>query len=179
MQFFLGIDIPDPVKLQLSQQLQEFVKEYPYLSYTPVDNYHVTIQHFGDHNSPEKLHALLDQTLYDIPAFELYTLGAGLFINHQIVLYVSFARKKLLEEIVKRVQQTTDIQSMKTYVPHLTFAKYKVPSKQQYLLIKKKLSNLNLDITIPVDKLYLFESISKGKQVSYQKVKEYPLLKEE
>lgn len=179
MRFFLGVTIPEEVKTSLSQQLQEFVEEYPYFSYVPMDNYHITIQHFAEMESVEKIDEIVQENIFDIPSFPMYTEGAAMFLKNQITLYVSFARQKTLEQIAERIKTSLHMQIGKAFVPHMTFAKYKVPSKQQYLLIKKKLSHFDLEAPFIVDKLSLYESIPVGNQLRYVVHKEYPLLKEE
>ena len=84
-------------------------------------------------------------------------------------------RQKMLEQIVENVRRVFSIADEKEYIPHLTIARYKVPSKQQYLLIKKKLENLNIDLEISVKNISLFETIAKGSKTEYKLLAEYQL----
>ena len=70
-------------------------------------------------------------------------------------MYLDFRREKEIERI------SESINGSEKYVPRLLLAKYKIPSKQQYFVIKKRLSNLEVDISFKVNKLSLFEGEKK------------------
>ena len=61
------------------------------------------------------------------------------------------------------------------FIPHLTIAKAKTPSKQQYLHLKKKLLKFPIDLNFPAKRIHLFESILKGPRPEYKKIAAFPL----
>ena len=72
-------------------------------------------------------------------------------IQNNISIFIDFRREKEIERISESINE------VEKFVPRLILAKYKIPSKQQYFVIKKRLSNLEVDISFKVNKLSLFE----------------------
>jgi len=168
MRLFLAINPQPQIKEELSQQLAEFRHEYPYFQWVPENNYHITVSFFGDINPDKKFIRSLEEKTYDIPQLYLYSTSVDLFIHQKIILYLNFRRDKNLEKLVKRITE-------KKYSPHLTFARYRLPSKQQYFVIKKRIQNLSIDVQFKITKLYLLDSqIENGKPI-YKKVASFPL----
>lgn len=178
MRLFLAIDLPEDIQTKLDKKLDAFRKEYPYLSWVSKENFHITLQFLGEVDTIEKIVPKIETAVYDIPSFYLYTSEADLFINNRITMYVTFNREKKLELLADKVREQLEMREDKKFIPHLTFARYRVPSKQQYFLIKKKLASLELDIEFLVNKIYLFESILGGKKPIYEKRAEFMLLSE-
>ncbi len=178
MKLFLALDLPKKVKTLLEEQIIPFKKEYPQFEWVSVKNYHITIHFFGEIEDVEKLQKGLEECLFDQESFYLYSFGADLFINHKIAPYLSFRREKKLESIAKRVKESFQNQNVPSqrYIPHLTLARARVPSKQQYFVLKKRMSKLEIDISFNVKELVLFKSILGGKFPVYKIVKKIPLL---
>lgn len=175
MRLFLAIDLPDKTKKLLDEQIQLLKKEYPAINWIPTENYHITIHHFGEVTDVEKLKKKIEKAIYDIEAFHMYALSADLFMSKKIVLYALFNRQKNLEQLVHAIEEQLQIESKNQYVPHLTFGRTKIPSKQQYLLLQKKLERLDIDFDFPVKKVGLFESIDSANNPLYKKVCEFKL----
>lgn len=180
MRIFLAIDIPDTVKKKLDDQLSELKKDQPFLNWIPSKNYHITLQFYGEVDNVEKIKKRIENSVYDIPSFYMYSKGASLFIHHKIVLYIDFQRQKTLEELVSRIKPDADTpyhySQQYKYVPHLTIARYKIPSKQQYFHLKKKLEQLDIDVEFPVNKVTLYQSILQTQAPLYKKIDEFSLL---
>lgn len=178
MRLFLAIDLPKKVKNSLEEQITPFKKEYPQFECVSAKNYHITIHFFGEIKDVERLERRLEECLFDQESFYLYSFDADLFINHRIVPYLSFRREKKLESIAKRIKESFQNQNVpvQRYVPHLTLARSRVPSKQQYFVLKKRMSRMEIDISFQVKKLVLFQSILGGRYPEYKIVKRIPLL---
>lgn len=170
MRLFLAIDLPKKVKHSLEEQIAPLKKEYPQFEWVKEKNYHITVHFFGEVMDVEKLVKRLEEYVFDQESFYLYSFGADLFINHRIVPYISFRREKKLETIAKRIKGNAK------YVPHLTLARSRVPSKQQYFVLKKRMGRLNVDISFQVKNLVLFQSILGGRYPEYKIVKKIFLL---
>lgn len=180
MRTFLAIDIPEKIQIEISQQLQSLQEEYPQLNWVPFENYHITL-FFLDGKTDGELKQIIseiDKGLFDIPLFHLYPHNLDLFINEKIDLYVSFQREKILETMVERLRSSLLYEPKQKFVPHLTIAKHKIPSKQQYFVLKKKLNNTIIDFDLPVKKIYLYKTITKDNKSSYKKIAAFPLLRE-
>ncbi len=178
MRLFLAIDPPQDVKFSIEKQIVSLKKEYPQFEWIPIENYHLTLHFFGEVVDSKKVFSQLEELLFDQESFYLYFLNTGMFLQHRITMYLNFRREKRLEKIVKKVKEKFYLpeQRIEKYVPHLTFARYRIPSKQQYFVMKKRLSKLNLDISFAVKKLILFESILGGKNHIYKKIQSIKLL---
>lgn len=178
MRLFLAIDLPEKVKKQLESQLGEIKQIYPDFNWVPWENFHITLHFYGERDDWEKIQEQLKKALFDQESFYLYSTNVNLFINQKIVIYLEFRREKRLEELVDKIKKTlpAGFGREKKFVPHLTLARCRIPSKQQYFVLKKKLSKLDINICFPVTKVTLFESILGGKRPEYKKRGEIYLL---
>lgn len=182
MKIFTAIEIPPQAVSQIQKQTESLYKDYPSYNWVPAENYHVSLYYIGD-IIREKLPIAVEHiqnALYDIPKTEMYTFGTDLFMNEHIVVYVSFRRNKLVEEISDRIYNLFEESTKRKYeyIPHLTLARTKIPSKQQYFHLKKKLSNIKLDVEFAVKEIHIYESIAMPKNPVYKKVASIPLLSE-
>ncbi len=178
MRLFLAIAIPNKEKKLIEEQISHIKNEYPQFDWVPSENYHITIHFFGEVENLEKVKRRLEECLYDQESLYLYSYGVDLFINHKIVIYLNFRREKRLEQIEKRIRETFQPQKTSTerYVPHLTLARCRIPSKQQYFVLKKRVGKLNVDVSCKTKELVLFESILGRKTPLYKIKKKIPLL---
>jgi 2'-5' RNA ligase len=178
MRLFLAIDIPNKEKKLIEEQISKIKNEYPQFDWVPSDNYHITIHFFGEIEHIERLKKRLEECLFDQESFYLYSYSVDLFINHKIVIYLDFRREKKLEQIEKRIRETFQPQKKNTekFVPHLTLARCRIPSKQQYFVLKKRIHKLNVDVSFETKKLVLFQSILGGRIPEYKIIKKLPLL---
>lgn len=176
MRLFLAIDLPFEIKTKIDTQLQSLEKDYRQFNWVPPENFHITTHFIGEVNNPDEIKKKIGDAIYDCSSFHLYSLGANLFINRKIMMYISFRREKNLEILVERVEESLFSINNKKFVPHLTIARYKIPSKQQYLLLKKKLLNLEIDFDFHVEKLNLFESVQDGPRRLYKTIAQFDLL---
>lgn len=185
MRLFLAIDPPNEVKNNLKKQLEVFERKYPDANWVSSEHFHITVHFVGERVEPGNVKNIVQKVrdvLYDQEEFYLYSSSAGLFMQHRLVFFLSFFREKRFESLVEKIKSVlttadTPIEPQKQSA-HLTFGRYRIPSKQQYLLIKKTLERMNVDIEFPVKKIYLFESISGGNNTSYKKIASFPLLKQ-
>ncbi len=175
MRLFLAIELPQTIKRKLTKQLRPLQQEYPYIKWTSPENYHLTLHFFGD-EKPEFLKQILEEILYDAQEFYMYSSRADLFIKDNITIYIGFQRNKPLEKIAREIKERSAQGTSRKFIPHLTVGRYKIPSKQQYFLLKKKLQNLPVDIEFKVDKLILFDSILGKPKPTYKQITEFPLL---
>src|SRR3989338_5685823 len=170
MRLFLAIDLPPHIKQVPQNQINPIYRDYPDFNWTDPKNYHITLHFFGGVDNVEKTKKDIEEAIFDIPNFYLYARSAGMFIGQKIVLYISFEREKIAENIAKKMRNKFHLQNDEKFIPHLTIARSKIPSKQQYLHLKKKLSKLSIDFEFPVKKIYLFNSIFSGKKPEYKKI---------
>lgn len=175
MRLFLAIDLPQEAKKNLFKQLTKVRQEYKDFRWVPENNYHLTLQFFGDEYKETEIIKHVEESVFDVPNQQLYATDVGVFIDSKITIYLNFRRNKELERLVEVIKDRLKIQSNKKFIPHLTLARYKIPSKQQYFALRKRLANLELDIDFPVTSICLFESIMTDGKPFYEKRAEFPL----
>ena len=177
MKLFIGIDISEKTQKIINSKLEFLHRKYPDFDWVPSENYHVTIQHFGETDKAKEVEQRLKDLLYDQNSFYLHSRGLSLFMREKITIYLDFHRQKILEGLERKISADffASNQNYK-YIPHITLAKYRIPSKQQYLLIKKKVEQTSIEEEIEVKKTTLFESITQGSKSFYNKIAQIPLL---
>jgi len=178
MKLFLAIDLTPKIKKQIEEQLTPIKREYPQLIWKEAKNFHITVYFFGETRNVNKIKNKLDQLLFDQESFYLYATNCGIFIKDNITLYLSFRREKKIEQLEKTIRKYFNPSGLSEikFVTHMTFAKGKIPSKQQYFVLKKKLEKYEIDTSFLVKKVTLFESIVNEKNITYKKVIDFPLL---
>lgn len=166
MRLFLAVAVPDVVVSQLNETYARLKQDYPEFSWVPEANYHITISFLGERSEDKMPHIVeaVERSTFDIKPTRLFALDTGMFVYPGIVLRLAFNRNKDLEQIRAR---TVDLFSMerennikKKYLPHITLARYKLPSKQQYFHLRKKLERIQTSIEIPVNEIHLYQSIT-------------------
>jgi 2'-5' RNA ligase len=144
----------------------------------PQENFHITLHFFGEIEQPNIIIKKIEEAVFDISSFKLYSLGADLFLNNKIVLYIYFRREKKLEVLTSNIYKVFQLEEKKKFIPHLAFGRSRVLSKQQYINLKKKLHRLPIEIDFSVNTIYLFQSIIiQGKPI-YKKVASFSLIKQ-
>lgn len=158
MKLLLKIELADETKKQIVDQLADFRKLYPQFQWEKIENYNILVHSFGEFSDRKLIISKLEVALFDKNTFYLYGFEFALTIQNNITIYLDFNREKEIERISERIRELSpSMESSEKYIPRLTLAKYKIPSKQQYFVIKKRLSNLDIDLSFKVSRLSLFE----------------------
>ncbi len=177
MRLFLAVELSDKIKKEIDNQLSEIKKTYPQFQWIPNDNYHITVNFFGEVNNQKKIINRLEEVLYDKESFYFYSTTLDLFIRNKITIYLNFKREKIIEKINEDINETFQIfENSVKFTPHLTLARYKIPSKQQYFVLKKRLTKVSVDISFKINKLTLFKSILNENCSIYKKIHTFKLL---
>ncbi len=162
MKLLLMIELSDKTKKEITDQLSDLKKTYPEFQWEPVENYNILVHSFGEFFDLKTTINKLETALFDKKLFYLYAYEVVLKIQNKITLYLDFRREKEIERISKSIKEQFQItQGSEKYVPRLILANYKIPSKQQYFVIKKRLASLDIDISFKINKLILFDSDKK------------------
>lgn len=176
MRLFIAIDLPRDIKKSLSVQLEDFKKKNQDFTWVDEINYHITLLFLGETVDVKRVKEKIKMAIYDQFHFHLYSYKTDLFIKNKITIYLGFRREKKLENLVTELKKSLGLPDPLRYIPHLTLARYRIPSKQQYFVLKKWLSKQNIEIEFPVKKIYLFESIISGSHPIYKKLATFSLL---
>lgn len=182
MRLFLAVAIPEETISELHNMYEELKRDYPEFNWVPEKNYHVTISFLGERSEDKMPYIIeaIERSTFDIQPTRLFALETGMFVHHGIILRLAFSRNKDLEKIRER---TVELFSMerendmkKKYLPHITLARYKLPSKQQYFHLRKKLQKINSTIEFPVHQIHLYKSITKPTNPEYEIVHTFELV---
>jgi 2'-5' RNA ligase len=177
MNIFLAAELPQEAIQKILEQTEKLRNEYPDFNWVPPENYHVAIYHVGD-VSDKKIPLVIEHVenaLYAVDRTHAYALAVEMSIDKNIVLYVTLQRNKRLEEMYKIMNDLFEDARKKPYIPHITIGRYKIPSKQQYFHLKRKLANLDVELDFPIHEIHLLQSISRPKNPIYNKVKTFSL----
>ena len=162
MKLLLTIELSDKTKKEITDQLSDLKKTYPQFQWEPAENYSILVHSFEGSSEPKMVINKLEPALYDKEPFYLYADAVNLTIHNKITLYLNFRREKGIEKISKDIKEQFQIaQSPERYVPRLILANYKIPSKQQYFVIKKRLAKLEIDLSFKINRLSLFKENKK------------------
>jgi len=154
----LKIELSEETKKEIVDQLADFRKLYPQFQWEKTENYNILVHSFGEFSNKKTAIEKIETALFDKNLFYLYSFEVALTIGNNIVLFMDFRREKEIERISESIKRISSrLESSEKFVPKLILAKYKIPSKQQYFVIKKRLSNIDVDISFKVNKLSLFE----------------------
>lgn len=176
MRLFLAIPLPDAVKESLYEQTEPWRKEYPYLKWVPQNNYHITLFFFGDQFPASILKDRVENVTFDTRSFHLFSGENGIMMRNSLILYAGFLKSQSIEQLVKRIKAELNIVDDLKFFPHLTLARYRIPSKQQYLLLKKKWLKTHFDIEFEVSQITLYESVIEKNVPVYTPQTTFPLL---
>ena len=162
MKLFLAIELSEKTKNEINDQLADFIKTYPQFQWVPIKNYDILVHTFGEFSNHKTIIDKLESALFDKKIFYLYSREVGLTIQSKITLYLYFMREKEIERISEGIREEFQVtQDLGKYFPRLTLANYKIPSKQQYFVIKKRLASLDIDLSFKINKLSLFDGDKK------------------
>ena len=64
MRLFLAVSLPPEVQTQLDAQLEQLKKEYPYFSWVPKENYHITFQYLGEVDRLDKIQSSVEEAIF-------------------------------------------------------------------------------------------------------------------
>ncbi len=182
MRLFIAAAIPEETRAQISQIFANLKKEYPEFNWVPEKNYHITVTFLGERSDEKMPHIVeaIERSVFDIRPTRLFALAANMFVHQGIILHLAFNRNKDFEIIRKRTADLFDVEKennvAKKYIPHITTARYKLPSKQQYFHLRKKLEKLHTDIEFPVQELHLYQSITKPTNPEYEIIHTFELV---
>lgn len=176
MKVFLAINIPFAVKQKIEEQITPFKKDYPDMTWVPPENFHITLYNFDDMENTKRVEKIIEDAIFEIRPFTLFAMATDVFLSDKITLFMNFYREKMLDALITSIYERMNDSEKREVFPQIVVARYRIPSKQQYLLIKKKIQNLKIDIEFLVPKIYLYESITGGKKPVYKKLAEFTLL---
>jgi len=178
MRLFLAIELPTKAQQIINNSLRDLREIYPDFNWVFLENYHVTLYFFGETEKKEIIIERIKKNIFDQESFHLYSGYLDFFMRKKIIIFLNFLREKRLEELVKKINKEFyfDFSQQKKYLPHLTLARCRIPSKQQYFVLKKRLKQINITTDFPVKKITLFQSILSEKKPVYKKVYVFDLL---
>lgn len=176
-QLSLAIKIPASTKQAIVEQLRSLNSEYRVFQWFPSEEYSIELFNFGkvDESKIEQLCEMIERGIFDMPSFKLYSENLSLIMRNNLTVYAGFQTSQLMQRLVKQLKQSFKIEDDMIFFPHLPVARYKIPSKQQYLLIKKKCASYKMEFEIDITQITLFNSVIENNKLRYETVKEFAL----
>jgi 2'-5' RNA ligase len=178
MHLFLAIEPPEEIKQLTFEKLSVLRDTYKSYSWVEPKDYLLTLHHFGPFHEVKSLALEIKDLLLDQKKLYLSSRGLDLTMREKISIYTTFYRDKELEKIVEKIKEKWGKKNANSlsFAPHLPVGSCRIPSKQQYFLLKKKLENTKLEVEFLVDKIFLYESIQDNSTANCKKVEEFSLL---
>ena len=185
MRCFIGIGLPDTVRVCLTEAVREFCQEQVPVSWTVPENLHITLKFLGE--TDKKRIFAVENGLAEIaagsPAFSLNAAGGGIFPGPRDprILWAGFGEPP---ELAERLQQTISNTMMlmgfpaegRLFHPHVTIGRVKgtLPSGWGDRFLRH-FAGCAFGI-VPVSSIILYESrLSKGGAI-YSAIREFPLM---
>lgn len=169
MKTLLVIDLPVSVKDSIYQQFSELERYYRDFNWTDKTKYRIVLHDFGELKWDKAMSLRLSQILFDQPSFHMYSVITKVFIKNNITINLGFRRSKELESLVDKIRGDLGMDIKTKFVPYLTLAHYRIPSKQQYFVIKKRFEHLVVEAEFLVKKIILIES-NVGSRIADDKI---------
>lgn len=178
MRLFLAIELPEKIKDKLDGEIDAIKKQHPDFNWVSHENFHITVHYFGETNKVDRIKEKIKDLLFDREGFYLYSTKGDVFANDKLVIYLNFRREKKLEDLAEIIKNNFDGNEYndRKFIPHLTLARGRRSSKQQYFVLKKRMLKTDIDLAFEVKRLVLFESILKGRKPIYKKLASFKLL---
>ncbi len=174
MRIFSAIDLPEEQKDQIWRAIEPLRKQYAAWKWVPYDTYHVTLQYYGDVR-PETTERMITNAVFEIDPFEISTGGISLFQRHQLTIFLEIQPHQFLRRLVRVLDEQLHFHRTGLFVPHITLARARKPSKQQYLHTKKNLQSHFYESTIAVDEITVFDTKDLADRVHYEPLSRIPL----
>ncbi len=173
MRIFTAIEIPEEAKVSI-QKIIAKIDTTASCKWVAKDNLHITLNFFGEVESPTLTEEVLYKISKDFHPFEISLSGLGVFPSRTTirVLWVGADKGKeqlkgLYKDIEEGCAQLGFKREGKDYTPHVTIGRVK----------RGKLAFPNIDFFYPpfiAKKITLFESILKSSGPIYKVVSSFP-----
>ncbi|GIW63772.1 MAG: RNA 2',3'-cyclic phosphodiesterase [Patescibacteria group bacterium] len=184
VRLFIGIDLSDKIKKQISDKIDHIKAKYKTLKWIEPKNYHITLIFLGEINQKKiaSIEQRLQKAVFDTTEFNLISFKLGVFPNKKRIIYLSFFNEQKINQLAKKLKQEFQDYLKQLpenkFVPHITLAKGKRSSKQQYYQLIKLLDQTKIKIEIPVDKVCIFTSQLTAHRSIYHQLFEIQLHKD-
>jgi len=176
-QLSLAIKLPENIRQLIVEQLRPLNDEYKIFQWLPTEEYNIELFNFGrvDESKIEPLCEMIERGVYDLSSFTLYSDRLHILMRNNITFYVGFNTSKPMQALVKQLKQSFKIEDDLIFFPHIPVARYKIASKQQYLLIKKKCASYEMESEVGITQITLLNSVIENNKLHYETVKEFAL----
>lgn len=182
MKLFFAVRVPEELLYDIEEQLKPLKKKYPYFYWIPPENYHITVYYLGEYKE-EKIPKLVlrsETALFEAEKVHLFSYGLDLFSNQKISIHIAMRRNKRLEKTNEQLTHVFGDRNRNKkrfpFTPHISIARYKIPSKQQYLHIAKQLHAYEFEIDFPVETVDLLDSVPNGSSPHYNLIHTFSLV---
>jgi RNA 2',3'-cyclic 3'-phosphodiesterase len=188
MRLFVAVDLPEAIKAALSEEQRVLrtaaaltLRRNVDIKWTRPEGVHLTLKFLGE--IPVEQVTQVTQALAELGSFEPFALqvkGFGFFpdARRPRVLWVGVEAPPALGQLAQRVETAMNRLGLaaedRTFSPHLTLARFKVPRPQPELLAQLEPRRGVVLGRFEVSEFFLFESRLSSCGAQYQKVARFP-----
>ena len=172
---FVGIPLPDEWTLAF-QHVRDAHEDFPLVRWVPETYLHVTLHFIGNvpHNAIPELITQMESLAGQLPSFSLTFDQLCLTPKPRpYMVWAQFAMSTVFNDLAYKVAQCCPGgggAGDKTQIPHCTLARFKKLRKYDFFKLDQ-----TLPLTLPVDRMVLWESLLKASGAEYSPLAEFRL----
>ena len=175
MKLFLVVRPKKNTLTAIHNDFSEFKLKHRIFEFEDESNLLIPIAILGDY-SYDKLPLVKEailQSIFDFrPISIFFERLKFLQKDKRLILLGAFHKNKALQEIRDRLAYYCSSEGVnkinENLIPYLTIASAKLPSKQQYLHLKKKIERMKLEFEVYIDTFELVSSVEGSTSQSYE-----------
>jgi 2'-5' RNA ligase len=174
MKLFLVVRPNKDTLEAINKYFFNFRQKYTIFEWEPSDNILLPIAILGDYsvNKLPLIKEAIEQSIFDIsPHILFFDQFKFLQKDGRLILLARFHKDKTLQMVRDRIAHHCSAEYEnkidEAYEPFMTLAQAKLPSKQQYLHLKKKIERMKPDYEVAVNKVELVELVDEPASSKY------------
>jgi hypothetical protein len=160
MEICLAIELSDDQKKLIESETAKLYGDYGEFLWYDTKQYRIVLYAWNgvEKNMLPKLSQKIEDLVFDIDPFIMYSRNYFVSIGAtRIDLHLGFQREAKFTRLMRSLEHCLygSGTASKDDNASISIARYKVPSKQQYMHLKNKLERMATDVIVNVDKLSL------------------------
>lgn len=182
MKYFLAVKPSLEFVDLVNSNIFAFKNNFRAFTFENYENMYIPVALLGyfEEDKLPYLKEAIQQSVYDIDETRLYTNNYRFIQRELLILFLTFHKNKSLETIRDRISyycsKEKENKVNKSFEPSFAVMFSKLGSKQQYLHLKKKISNINVELELNVSSVDLIAQHEKTTSFQYEKIHTFKLV---